>query len=78
MSEFELVGTVNNGLTEYEVRWVDRDLVKVELEGDPVIEFCSKNSGGFTSVEDVLDQAQEIVLDLDDFEVWDSEEDFID
>lgn len=70
MSEFPQrnVGVVrgtNAEDEEYEVHWIEKDLAYLTIHGDIIFEFCSKNSGGFSSLEDLIEQSQAVVTDQD-------------
>lgn len=71
---FGMVGTVSTSSEVYEVVWVDQDLANIEQDGDVILQFCSKWSNGFHGVDDVLDQANDVVVDWE-IAAWDVLED---
>lgn len=72
MGEFPLwsIGTVNGIEIEYEVHWIDWDRAQLTVDGEEIVTFSSAQSGGFASAEGVLDEAAEVVFQLED-EDWD-------
>lgn len=48
-----------------EVHWLQQDLAMLTVDGDEIIQFCSVNSGGFIDVADVMDQAADVLFDLE-------------
>lgn len=64
------IGTVNGIEAEYEVHWLDWDRAQLSVDGDEVVTFSSASSIGFTSVAGVLDEAADVVFQIED-EEWD-------
>ena len=64
------IGEVNGIDTTYEVHWLDWDRAQLTVDGDEVVTFSSARSTGFTSVAGVLDEAADVVFQIED-EEWD-------
>ena len=64
------IGEVNGIDTTYEVHWLDWDRAQLSVDGDEVVTFSSAQSTGFTSVEGVLDEAADVVFQIEE-EEWD-------
>ena len=78
MTEFPKwnIGTVNTIHGTFDVHWINQDLAQITDEGDEILSFCSKSDPGFVSVGDVIDQAEDIIIDWEDmtlpsYEGWD-------
>ncbi len=65
------LGTIYGSEGEYEVHWLEKDLVRITQEGDEIFTLASKHAPGFLSTEDAMDQAQDAVLDLEEGLDWD-------
>lgn len=63
------IGVVNTVDETYDVHWLGDDLAEVTLNGDRVVDFASAFSVGFVSVEDVLEQAADIMFEMETFGV---------
>lgn len=59
------VGEVRGVEGEYAVHWISEDLVFLTIDGDNIFEFSSTSEDGFYSVEDVIDQSQDVVSEYD-------------
>lgn len=72
MGEFPLwsIGTVNGIEIEYEVHWLDWDRAQLAVNGEEILTFSSAQAVGFTSVDGVLDEAADVVYQIED-EEWD-------
>lgn len=67
----ELVGDKDT----VEVHWIQQDLAMLTVAGDEVIQFCSANSGGFINADDVMDQAADVLFDLEmDPDTWEDDD----
>ena len=64
------IGEVNGIDTTYEVHWLDWDRAQLTVDGDEVVTFSSASPLGFTSEAGVLDEAAEVVFQIED-EEWD-------
>lgn len=64
------IGTVNGIEQEYDVHWLDWDRAQLSMGGDEVVTFSSASPLGFTSEAGVLDEAAEVVFQIED-EEWD-------
>ena len=64
------IGEVNGIDTTYEVHWLDWDRAQLTVDGDEVVTFSSASPIGFTSEAGVLDEAAEVVFQIED-EEWD-------
>ena len=72
MNEFPMwnIGIVNGIETTYEVHWLDWDRAQLTVDGDEIVTFSSAIPLGFTSVAGVLDEAADVVFQIED-EEWD-------
>lgn len=72
MSEFPAwnIGTVNGIEVEYDVHWLDWDTARLSVDGEEVVTFSSAQSSGFATVEGVLEEAAEVVFQIEE-EEWD-------
>lgn len=59
------IGTVHGIDVTYTVNWLDEDYASLEVDGDEVVVFCSSTTNGFIDQRDVLEQAAEVVVDLE-------------
>lgn len=64
------IGTVNGIETEYEVHWLDWDTARLTVGGEEVVTFSSAQSTGFATADGVLDEAAEVVFQIEE-EEWD-------
>lgn len=64
------IGTVNGIEIEYEVHWLDWDRAQLTVDGEEIVTFSSAQAVGFTTEEGVLDEAAEVVFQIED-EEWD-------
>lgn len=64
------IGEINGIDTAYEVHWLDWDRAMLTVDGDEVVTFSSAQAIGFTSNEGVLEEAAEIVYQIEE-EEWD-------
>ena len=64
------IGEVNGIDTTYEVHWLDWDRAQLTVVGDEVVTFSSASPLGFTSEAGVLDEATDVVFQIED-EEWD-------
>lgn len=72
MSEFPAwnIGVVNGIEVEYDVHWLDWDRAQLSVDGEEVVTFSSAQAIGFTSIEGVLDEAADVVFQIEN-EEWD-------
>ena len=72
MSEFPAwnIGEVHGIEVTYEVHWLDWDRAQLSVDGDEVVTFSSAQATGFTTIEGVLDEAAEVVFQIEE-EEWD-------
>lgn len=71
----ENLGYIYGIETEYEVIWLKPDQAMLTVDGDEVVTFSSAYNDEFLSKEDVLDQAADVILDIEGDLGWDSEDD---
>lgn len=71
----ENLGYIYGIETEYEVIWLKPDQAMLTVDGDEVVTFSSAYNDEFLSKEDVLDQAADVILDIEGDLEWDSEDD---
>lgn len=65
------IGTANGIESEYDVHWLGWDRAMLTVDGDEVVTFSSANAQGFTTVDSVLDEAGDLVLDIEsDGDAW--------
>ena len=64
------IGEVHGINTTYEVHWLDWDRAQLSVDGDEVVTFSSAQSTGFTTEAGVLDEAADVVYQIED-EEWD-------
>lgn len=64
------VGQSHGIETTYDVHWLDWDRAQLSIDGEEVVTFSSANPLGFATVEGVLDEAAEVVYQIED-EEWD-------
>lgn len=65
------VGVISGIDHDYEVHWLGWDRAMLTVDGDEVVTFSSANVQGFTSVDSVLDEASDLVLDIEsDGDAW--------
>lgn len=71
-TEFPLwnIGQVNGIEVEYDVHWLDWDLAQLSVDGEEVVTFSSASALGFTTQAGVLDEAADVVFQIED-EEWD-------
>lgn len=71
-TEFPLwnIGEVNGIEKTYDVHWLGWDRAQLSYDGDEVVTFSSASSLGFTSEAGVLDEAADVVFQMED-EDWD-------
>lgn len=71
-AEFPLwnIGTVNGIEVEYDVHWLDWDRAQLSIDGEEIVTFSSASALGFTTEEGVLEEASEVVFQIED-EDWD-------
>ena len=66
MSKTRIVGTVQGIEAEYEVVQFDFETVMLAVDGDEIVTFCSANSGGFIDDADLLSQAADVVIQIEE------------
>ena len=71
----EVIGTINGLYATYQVMWDHNDSAMITDCGDEVVTFCSAQENGFKDSEDVLSQAQDVVVDIESDLGWDEDED---
>lgn len=64
------IGQANGIEVEYDVHWLDWDRAQLSVDGEEVVTFSSASTLGFTTIEGVLDEAAEVVFQIED-EEWD-------
>lgn len=64
------VGQVNGIEVEYDVHWLGWDRAQLSVDGEEVVTFSSASPNGFTTVAGVLDEAAEVVYQIEE-EEWD-------
>lgn len=64
------IGTTNGIEVEYDVHWLGWDRAQLTVDGEEIVTFSSSSSLGFTSEAGVLEEAAEVVYQLED-EEWD-------
>ena len=71
-TEFPLwsIGTVNGIEAEYDVHWLEWDRAQLSIDGEEIVTFSSASSTGFQSKAQVLQEASDVVFEIED-EEWD-------
>lgn len=65
------IGTAAGIDQTYEVHWLDWDRAQLTVDGDEIVTFSSSHSIGFTTVEGVLDEAAEVIYQMEELQEWD-------
>lgn len=64
------IGEVNGIEVVYDVHWLGWDRAQLSVDGEEIITFSSSSSLGFTDKEGVLEEAADVVYDMEE-EDWD-------
>lgn len=64
------IGQANGIEVEYDVHWLDWDRAQLSVDGEEVVTFSSASALGFTTIDGVLDEAADVVFQIED-EEWD-------
>ena len=64
------IGELGGIEIEYQVHWLSSDCAMLTVGGEEIIQFASAHTGGFVNAEDVLAQAGDVILQLEDGD-WD-------
>ena len=67
------IGTINGLEVVYAVHWLDWDRAQLSVDGEEVVTFSSAQAIGFTTAEGVLQEATEVVLQIEDEDLFDRE-----
>lgn len=59
------IGTIRGIEIEYEVHWLDWDRAQLSVDGEEVVTFSSAQAIGFTSESGVLDEAADVIYDIE-------------
>lgn len=70
------IGTVNGIEVEYDVHWLGWDRAQLTVGGEEVITFSSASPLGFTTESGVLEEALDVVLQIEEVDSWDGDEDW--
>lgn len=65
------VGTVNGIDNTYDVHWLEEDLAELAIDGDPITTFATAVGDRFEDVFDVLNQAEDVVFDIENEDLLD-------
>lgn len=62
------VGNIYTIENDYDVHWIEQDLAEVTVAGELIVSFASASNGGFESDDDVLEQAADVVFEMEDYD----------